>query len=172
MNAQTSTTPVGRHSSDVANEEPLQLLRSTRAKLELLLNEREREALVAAAAGHSQREIARAMGESQATINRLLSRARARQQAESPLTVSARQILLRYLAGELKSRGDLLGQLTGVRPGEFAPGNQVDGYIAGSWDEVRTAYLDGMIDTGLYEYLRSRLRPHYAPAEVEHDVNA
>ena len=151
----------GRHVSRTQTEQsPLNMLRSARARLELTERARERDVLIAVRAGHTQREIAAALGESQSTVHRLIRRARARQQAETPSAIDARFQLLRYLAGELESRGELSGFLTGARAGEFAPGNQVDGYLPDSWDEIRTAFLDGLIDADLYEYLRTALRPH------------
>jgi DNA-binding CsgD family transcriptional regulator len=168
MSNKAAAAPVGRHTSATSRQEEwLEHLRSIRARFELLETERERGLLVASAAGHSQREIAHALGESQATVHRLLARARARQQVDqNPRAIKARHFLLKFLAGDL-SRGELLGRLKGVAPGVVAPGNQVDGYISGSWDEVRTAYLDGLINSALYEYLRTQLRPHYEGRDGE-----
>jgi hypothetical protein len=48
----------------------------------------------------------------------------------------------------------LLAQIEALH-GTFAPGEQVDGYLPGAWDEVRSAYMDGHISEQAYTALHA-----------------
>jgi hypothetical protein len=50
--------------------------------------------------------------------------------------------------------------------GEFAPGEQQDGYVPGAWDEVRRAYMDGHITAEAYELLRKALGERVTPRQA------
>jgi len=125
-----------------------------RALSELVELHRVRAALLASREGHSQRELAKALGTSQSDVHRILRRARA---VPDILSISPREMILEYLVGII-SRGEMLGRLSTLSRGRVAPGNQQDGYSPDAWDEVRSAHLDGLIGDEVYEELRNSER--------------
>lgn len=129
---------------------PQETLRGIRARRELLAIEESEQVLHAERAGMTQRQIAAELGRSQSDVHRLLRRARADVPSE------ARRLILQAVAGEI-SRGTLVGRLKPqmVR-GTDAEGEQVDGYAPGELDEVRQAYMDGLISESEYNEIRGR----------------
>lgn len=127
---------------------PQEALRGVRARRELLAIEESEQVLDAERAGMTQRQIASELGRSQTDVHRLLRKARA------GLPSEARRLILQAVAGEI-SRGTMVGRLKShMVEGVEAPGEQVDGYEPGELDEVRRAFMDGLISESEYNEIR------------------
>ncbi|GAA1134817.1 sigma factor-like helix-turn-helix DNA-binding protein [Nocardioides aquiterrae] len=133
--------------------DPRTRLRAARAWSELTELEQTRSALLATEDGMAQREIARLLGVSQTEVHRMLRRART--VSRDWFATTPRELILEYNAGII-SRGMLVGRLGGVAEGAGGPGELDDGYKPDSWDEVRDAYLDGLLTEEEYEELRAK----------------
>ncbi|MFT3873150.1 MAG: hypothetical protein QM714_10965 [Nocardioides sp.] len=129
-------------------------LSATRALRELVEIEQIRAALNAERDGRTQREIGRLLGVSQTEVHRMLRRAK--NAGTDWVRVAPRELILRYRAG-LISRGTLLGRLNGIEEGQVAP-HSGDGYTPGAWDQVRDAFMDGLLTEDEYEELRKQSR--------------
>ena len=128
-------------------------LQAARAWEELAALEKTRAALGAADDGMSQREIGELLDVPQTEVHRLLRRART--SGRDWGREGARELILRYRAG-LISRGTMVGSLSSAERGRSGDGFE-DGYVPGAWDEIRDAYLDGLLADDEYDELRSRL---------------
>ena len=153
---------VGLQSGDSAAR-----LSAARALRELVEIEQIRAALNAERDGRTQREIGRLLGVSQTDVHRMLRRAK--NAGTDWVRVAPRELILRYRAG-LISRGTLLGRLNDLDEGQVAP-HSGDGYAPGTWDQVRDAFMDGLLTEDEYEELREQSRrtnPRAgAPAETQ-----
>lgn len=129
-------------------------LSAARALRELVEIEQIRAALNAERDGRTQREIGRLLGVSQTEVHRMLRRAK--NAVTDWVRVAPRELILRYRAG-LISRGTLLGRLNGLDEGQVAP-HSGDGYTPGTWDQVRDAFMDGLLTEDEYEDLREQSR--------------
>lgn len=129
-------------------------LQAARAWRELAELDVTRAALQAADDGVTQREIGRLLDASQTEVHRLLRRARTAGRDWGREGI--RELVLRYRAG-LISRGTLIGRLSELADGRSG-GPAGDGYVPGAWDEVRDAYMDGLLDDAEYDELRASLR--------------
>ena len=130
---------------------PETALRQVRARTELCGLAEVRAVRQATKAGLSQRAIAKLLGTSQTNVHRLLRQSRAVDDRRGP-----REVILCYVAGEI-SRGALIGSLSDLARGSH-PEDGGDGYLPGTWDEVRAAFLDGLLAETDYEELRAALR--------------
>jgi len=130
---------------------PETALRQVRARTELCGLAEVRVVRQATKAGLSQRAIAKLLGTSQTNVHRLLRQSRAVDDRRGP-----REVILCYVAGEI-SRGALIGSLSDLARGSH-PEDGGDGYLPGTWDEVRAAFLDGLLAETDYEELRAALR--------------
>lgn len=140
--------------------DPLDGLRRARALAELLDLAEERAVLRAADDGQTQRAIATALGKPQTQVHRILQRARL---AGTDLRVNTREVILLYQAGAI-SRGTMLGRLDSSREGESAESEFDSGYLPGSWEEIRSAYMAGLLTDEEYERLRLVKSPPDAPS--------
>lgn len=140
--------------------DPLDGLRRVRALAELLDLAEERAVLRAADDGQTQRAIATALGKSQTQVHRILQRARL---AGTDLRVNTREVILLYQAGVI-SRGTMLGRLDSTWEGQSAESEFDSGYLPGPWDEIRSAYLAGLLTDEDYEELRLVKAPPDTPS--------
>lgn len=129
----------------------LEELRRVSALQELLSIHEERAVARAAADGRTQREIAAALGKPQTQIHRILRRARL---GEAERRASAREVILQYRAGAIRE-GMMLGLLKGASEGRSAQGQHDDGFVRDDWDEIRSAYMSGLLTEEQYESLRA-----------------
>lgn len=137
-------------------EDSLDSLRRVRALTELTRRLQAKAALRAEADGHTQREIGAALGKPQAQIHRLLRRAKVEEIGTNPpevVGVPAVEIILQYKAGAI-SRGTMIGRLTGAQQGHSAGGEHDEGFVPGAWDDVREAFLTGLLTEREYEAVR------------------
>jgi hypothetical protein len=125
-------------------------LREARAERELQRLRETRIVVEAAEKNLTQRTIADLLGRSQSDVFRMLKAARARQAAVGE---SVREIILNYVVRDI-SRGELLGRLTDLQHGTNEGPDFSDGYQHGAFDDVKVAWLDGLIDDELYEEIR------------------
>ena len=130
--------------------DPLEELRRVRALTELLDIYEERAVSRATADGRTQREVAEALGRPQTHIHRTLRRARI---SEADQRTSAREVILQYKAGAMR-QGMMLGMLTGSAEGTSAEGLHDDGFAPDDWDEIRSAFMTGLLTEAEYEELR------------------
>jgi predicted DNA-binding protein (UPF0251 family) len=137
---------------------PRQRLRSLRARRELLHIEQDEALQASLRDGLSQREIASFAGISQPTVQRILQRIRRDSATAASTTTDVRRLILRHAAQEISEQELVAALSTRLVSGELSPASLPDGYIPGSWDEVRSAFLDGLLDEDLYETLRNMLQ--------------
>jgi len=130
--------------------DPLEELRRVRALSELLQVNEERAVERASADGRTQREIAAALGKPQTQVHRILRRARL---SESEARTPAREVILQYKSGAI-TQGMMIGLLRGAAEGSSAGGQHDDGYAPDDWDEIRSAYMTGLLTEAEYEELR------------------
>lgn len=115
------------------------------AAAELAQRRKLRAVSEAAGQGRTQREIAAALGVSQAAVNKMLVKARHTRELNIR---TPREIALSYAAGEI-TRPDMINALvafphTGTRV--LDPDNPLPERIApGTWGEMELAALDGLI---------------------------
>lgn len=137
----------------------LDSLRRVRALLELTRRLEVQALLRADAEGRTQREIGGALGKPQTQVHRLLRGAKA-SEIDTHLTVDfsvpATEIILQYKAGAI-SRGTMIGRLIGARHGHSAGGEHDDGFVPDTWDQVRDAFLAGLLTEAEYEEIRGSL---------------
>lgn len=130
--------------------DPLDALRRSRALAELLEIDEERAVLRASDAGYPQRTIAQSLGKPQTQIHRILRRARL---GETNMRTTAREVILQRQAGAI-TQGMMLGLLKGAAEGTSALGEHDSGFMPDDWDEIRSAYMSGLLTEVEYEELR------------------
>ena len=169
-NARSAVTsrPVRAESGSGAHRapDPLTTLAQLRAAAELQDIKTQEALLRGEEAGHSQRLMAESLGIPQTAVHRILQRARVRRREQGRTDIGdaeaarVRLALLEFAAGN-RSWGLTVGALgdEGALAGGHSPeGNQIDGYVPGAWDAVRTAYLDKLITEKQYDQLRELKR--------------
>ena len=129
---------------------PLEELRRVRALKELLRINEERAVQRAVADGRTQRDVAAALGQPQTQIHRILRRARL---SESETRTGAREVILQYKAGVV-TQGMMIGLLQKAARGTSDEGVHDSGYAPDDWDEIRSAYMTGLLSESEYEELR------------------
>jgi len=130
-------------------------LKMARAARELNRLREARLAVEAADQGLSQRAIAKALDRSQTDVFRMLKAARS---GDDITDTSVRERVLQYAAGEI-TRDVLVDLLVDLERGKAEGGDLVDGYSHGSFDDVKTAWLEGLIDDDLYEEIHRNNSP-------------
>lgn len=138
------------HDREARRADTVESLRRVRALTELLQIQEERAVLSAATDGRTQREIAAALGKPQTQIHRILRRARL---GETGVRTPVREVILQYKAGAI-TQGMMIGLLRGAAEGTSAGGQHDDGFAPGDWDEIRSAYMAGMLTEAEYGALR------------------
>lgn len=137
----------GRHAQKAIGDRRSDL-RAVRARRELVTIEEAEAALAASKSGVSQREIAADLGRSQTDIHRLLRKSRAGMPSATWRTI------LRGVAGD-GTRATMVGLLRpGLERGEVPSGEQTDGYVPSGLDEVRRAYMEGLLTEDEYNQIR------------------
>lgn len=135
----------------VSAASPLEELRRVSALQELLSITEERAVARAAADGRTQREIAAALRKPQTQVHRILRQARL---GEASRRASAREVILQFRAGVI-SEGMMIGLLRGASEGKSGGGQHDEGFVRDDWDEIRTAFLSGLLTEDQYESLRT-----------------
>lgn len=131
-------------SKDLGREEALAALAFVTMKRELAdLDYRRAVVAAAEAAGLTQREIAQVVGRSQPDVGRTLKRI----SGDPALVVrSPREVALKRALGDLSDE-EMMTQLKDFpyKPGVANANPATDGYVRGSWDEVRRLRREGLI---------------------------
>lgn len=126
-----------------------------RMKDRLARIEEMREAWQLADAGKTQREVADILQTTQPRVHRMLKAMEGR----DPETPSPEEIILRA-AVEGTPRADLVRRLAQFHYTfrQHAP-EPFEGAVSGTWDEVRHAFVTGLLSEREFERVRDRVRP-------------
>ncbi len=148
------TTTTGRQSRRAISDHQ-EDLRAVRARRELIAIEEVDSAVAAARDGLTQRQIAGLLGRSQSDVHRMLRRAAEGMPSETW------KIILRAAAGD-GTRATMVGRLRpGLNRGTSPVGEQVEGYLPGPLDDVRRAFMEGLLTEREYDEIRGAF-PHNA----------
>lgn len=114
-----------------------------------------RDAKRLADAGKAQREIADLLHTTQPRVHRML---RAMEGRESD-AVTPEEIILRATVGDVP-RADLVKRLAAFRYTfrQHAPA-PFEGAVSGSWDDVKHAFVNGLLTEGEFEHVRAAAKP-------------
>lgn len=136
--------------------DPQALLRRTWAEKQLVAINELRAVSDASEQGMSQRKIGVALGLSQTQIHRILRKVESHSEV---LETSPNEIIWQAETGRI-TRTAMLKALKEFEhtAGEHAPDGQ-DGYLAGTWDQVRRAFFRGLLSENEFESLFNAVRP-------------